>query len=689
MEPMPQDRRLARSARVLFESLVVLSGASQSSAYECETLDISEEGARVRTAYLLPIGERVTLRLAGGAEEIAAEGQIVWREEAPRGGDMGIHFTRIDERSLLGLRELCGIGAPPPTPSEVMQEVRHEGPVKDPIPPSMVPAPPSMRSESVRLHLGGVSAPLSATLRTDANGDVLVGSQLRALKVGHEVQVEDVHGGRSRVAFIDKVDVQVNRETKVPELVVGLKFQPSSQRAVESSREAGQGSHGAAKGPLSPQGVGPRTGSAREDKQPRESKMATSEQGDMSKATRGTRASAQEEASKPSSAAGASGEGASVKASVVEEQEKPGAPSALEKVGAGLRMGVAGAWDRSKELAVAARSVFGAGASSLGAAARLAVKAIQARRKGEGRPSEELEENGASLQSSHGESAMNEQEENQESSDSGDFTPRRALAPRVMAVGGAATVALMIGIFALRGRAEGSPPGVETVSALDAAASSATARARQTPSLAGVSSAGGDSVVANVPLFGPTALSTTEPVAAASVTPPPTLIAGPVASGLLANSESFSESSDVPPEKGRLSFGRGEVVKPRILRLKMDAPIADVRGSVAGNTVTLTIPGRKNVESAKDFLKRDKRLSNIKAVQNPDGVQVVMSFKEVVPGFLAKADGKMLEIELSRGEKHSEGEDPSTEHHHGATASKHSTSSKHKHHAAKKHSKKE
>jgi hypothetical protein len=52
-----------------------------------------------------------------------------------------------------------------------------------------------------------------------------VGSELGFLQVGKELELEDATTGKKRPARIDRVDVEIDPETKVPQLVVSLKYE--------------------------------------------------------------------------------------------------------------------------------------------------------------------------------------------------------------------------------------------------------------------------------------------------------------------------------------------------------------------------------------------------------------------------------------------------------------------------------
>ena len=83
----------------------------------------------------------------------------------------------------------------------------------------------------------------------------------------------------------------------------------------------------------------------------------------------------------------------------------------------------------------------------------------------------------------------------------------------------------------------------------------------------------------------------------------------------------------------------------------MDAPITEIRGSVEKNVLTLTLPGRRNIEGASTFTKKEKRIATVKAVPRDGGVELVLTFKDSPPPFFAKANGKVLEVDFGETPK--------------------------------------
>ena len=153
------DRRDHTAPRLQYEALVEV-GANATGGFEAESVDVSLDGMRLRTAYLPRIGERMVCRFDGFGGEIVAKGEVVWCEDQGRGGDFGIRFTNLDDQAALLLEDLCDLPEdeeePPPEPSS-------KG------------ASPGSR---VRLHIQGLGSPMRARVRETAKGEVLIGSNL-------------------------------------------------------------------------------------------------------------------------------------------------------------------------------------------------------------------------------------------------------------------------------------------------------------------------------------------------------------------------------------------------------------------------------------------------------------------------------------------------------------------------------
>src|SRR5207247_44972 len=90
----------------------------------------------------------------------------------------------------------------------------------------------------VRLHIEGLGSPMKARVREAAAREVEVGSNLEFLRVGRSLELEDVdHQGARREAFVDRVKVDVDPSTNVPQLVVSLRFQKEAKPVAEQEQQ--------------------------------------------------------------------------------------------------------------------------------------------------------------------------------------------------------------------------------------------------------------------------------------------------------------------------------------------------------------------------------------------------------------------------------------------------------------------
>jgi hypothetical protein len=200
-----QDRRDAKSVRIPFEAIVEIGGdLPPGSAFEAQSIDLSVSGMHLRTAYLPDVGQALLCRFGSGAEDISAEAEVVWRREESRGGEFGIRFTNLDGGSAGALCQMCGLAQSASSDEE-----------------SQVEAPPGTR---VRLHIDGLGSPMKARVRGATESELLVGSNLEFLRVGRQLELEDVDRGGKRPAHIDRVDIEMERDSRVPQLVVTLRY---------------------------------------------------------------------------------------------------------------------------------------------------------------------------------------------------------------------------------------------------------------------------------------------------------------------------------------------------------------------------------------------------------------------------------------------------------------------------------
>jgi PilZ domain len=185
------ERRSPSCSRIPFEAFVEVG--STEGTFEATAMDVSGGGIHLRTAYLPEIGQALSCRFESGERTIICDGQVVWCNPEDHGGEFGLKFENLDADAEAGLRDLLK---------------------------SRVSA-----GAKVRLHIEGLGAPMRARLQSDGNAaEVRAASELGFLKVGKGIELEDAQSGQRRPARIDHVEVAIDENSKVPHLVVGLRY---------------------------------------------------------------------------------------------------------------------------------------------------------------------------------------------------------------------------------------------------------------------------------------------------------------------------------------------------------------------------------------------------------------------------------------------------------------------------------
>jgi hypothetical protein len=192
------DRRAPGTARVPLEGLVEVGEAS-GSAFEAQAVNVSEEGLQIRSAYAPEPGEQLSCRFdVPGGQSVMAAGEVAWAHGNEQGGEVGIRFTEMDPESVDALKRACG------QPEEA--------------------SPSAPAGAKIRLHIEGLASPMRAKIRDSRTNEVTVGSELGFLQVGKELVLEDPSSRVKRPAFIDSVEVAIDPATRVPQLVVTLRY---------------------------------------------------------------------------------------------------------------------------------------------------------------------------------------------------------------------------------------------------------------------------------------------------------------------------------------------------------------------------------------------------------------------------------------------------------------------------------
>ena len=202
------ERRAADATRIPFDGMVEVGG-SLGPSFEAQAVNLSEEGMHLRTAYLPEIGQPVTCRFdAGQGMVVTAAGEVLWRDDRGDGGEFGIRFTNLDSASTVALQRIVG-----------MVEDGH------------AIRPPTGRK--VRLHIDGLASPMRARVRGAHGTSVTAFSELGFLQVGKQLDLEDAATGTKRPALIDRVAVDVEPETRIPQLVVTLRYDDEEAHAAD------------------------------------------------------------------------------------------------------------------------------------------------------------------------------------------------------------------------------------------------------------------------------------------------------------------------------------------------------------------------------------------------------------------------------------------------------------------------
>jgi hypothetical protein len=608
-----EDRRDAKSQRIPFEAIVEIGGeVDPSAAFEAQGVNLSATGMQLRTAYLPEIGQPLLCRFGSGAQEIAAEADVVWRREGARGGEFGIRFTNLDGASAAALWEMCGV---------------HRGePSADAGAAPNGEVDPGTR---VRLHIDGLGSPMKARVRGATDGELLVGSNLEFLRVGRSLELEDVDRGGKRPAHIDRVDVEIDRASKVPQLVVTLRYDDVSQ---EQPLQAPPPMRMAAPPPLPTEEVSMEPIAPMPEVTHAAAPMHTSAEAPMS-----------------------------------EEME------AARKMRSTLSTAAADLMPRVAQLGSRAKTALGLLMSKAMERSRTAA-AASPRRMTSPPPVGALHASGKRV-------IRDGEDDEYDTPASG---PKLGKKGMLALGGGAAGLVIVVTAIALR-KAPTPPPGATATDAMSAASAQPVAEA---PAPAPASGA----LQANVPLFGPTTLSTTEPVSAAA--PPaggaPMMMPGGAINAGSAPVEEVDDQKAEGEKDGKsgkehskvASFGHGKVVHPTFLHIKTDGKITELHGARSATGFTVTVPGRR-AEGGAGLASRDSRIASVKVSHGAKGSDVTFQFKDGIPAYLVRAKGSDLQIALGRAESDDAKEDSKSsksESKHGVTAKKHE---KERHHRSK------
>ena len=597
------ERRAAAARRVPVATLIeVCSNDPGVPAFEAESVDISGRGMHVRTAYLPEQGDNLVCRLEHQGQEVIVEGVVAWRNPQARGGEFGIQFTALDSGSVQTLRELCGAGS---------DEPELPAAPADPADPSATEA-----GARVRLHIDGLGSPMKARVRGGGRRQVHVGSNLEFLKVGKRLEIEDVNQRGRRSARIDAVCVSVDPQTQVPQLIVTLRYE-GGDGEITPEPSVVDARAGAAS-PEPPRSAPPPAGGS-------EASASTD--------------SAPESLAEPSRPI----EAARQRAAALKE----GAEGVAKQTGAVLA-------------SVGSSAAVGVGRLFQGASAK--ITEYRKARAEKGRP---IRKTAPPPGSAVVGAARRLRPQRPGAPAAAAAVVPAKLAQRLgrKTIGAAAAIAVLATVVLVLATGPGTPPpgadADEKLSASGSVQADVTAVDEQgNPVADGAQAkpAPGTSkgLVADVPLFGPTPMATTEP---APLGPPPDdLAASEKAAAEAVEDEAFEDAKPEPEKKAAKAgvkpedvqpWGKGKVRRPTIHRLRLDAPGAAIQGNIDPTGFTVVIPGRKVMESAQGIAKRDKRIARVQTNNLDSGAQIRFRFRDGVPGYRVRLRKDAVEFLVS------------------------------------------
>jgi hypothetical protein len=631
------DRRAAGVQRVAVERIVEICGREPGiPAFEAESVELSGRGMHVRTPYLPELGAPLVCRLEDEGREIVVEGVVAWRHHADDGGAFGVRFTALDSRSVDVLKTLCGLDA----------DSLHEPATAKAEPEATEPSPPpplASPGQPVKLHIEGLGSPMKARVQRGSKRRVHVGSNLEFLKVGRNLEIEDLGSSARLGATIDSVSVAVDPQTDVPQLVVTLRYEgvedvTPEPSVLETAREASPAEPSAVTRNLPP--PGPATHPA-------------------PPAHHGEPGADDDEGVEASDLDGDDdGNGDDGDADIDRFVQQSALRERLEHFAA-----VAARTARSTSTAVARAS--GAAALGVGKLAKQAShrvaqtrerhKKTARRRQSSTVAAAPLPAQARRLRPQSGGRRLEEE--------AGSANPRKK---KIALATVGAGVLLAGAVLAFGGRGDPTP----TAHPEATAETPPTANVVAPPAMKVVAAPGAEAspeaprnaqgMIADVPLFGPTPMATMEP---APLEPPADDIEAtdeddiaderfeepaPVKPSPKSAAAEPAERKAKPEEPARPTvWGTGRLHLPFVHRIKLDASGSGLEGAKKSNGFTVFLPNRKLLETGKAIARRDDRIVEVRTSNETRGARVTFVFQGQVPGYKVRLKGQYVEFFIS------------------------------------------
>jgi hypothetical protein len=633
-----QERRSVSARRVAIETLVEMCGRDVrvAPAFEAESVNVSGRGMQVRTGYLPEVGSTLVCRFSYRGREVIVEGVVAWRRDDIRGGEFGLRFTALDSGSVDVLRELAGLEPEPPASAP-----EPSGASK--------PQPGSALNQSgsrVRLHIDGLGSPMRARVREGGKRRVHVGSNLEFLAVGRHLELENLDQDLRRSARIEAVEVLIDPQTQIPQLVVALHYDDVDDTPEPAVIDASPQHEAAAV--LQPFGIDATCMSPGINFDEGETTGDQPSEAEIDQHGADEDSGADEQVLQQAEAFG--GRLGTAVAAVARQ-----AGAVLARVGSttttGVRSAAQAAGAKMKEVALR-RAVHKQPRRATTQSAQGPFSVQAGRFRLPGTATVPLRRQGAGQQPAAGPGPDASR-------------PRR----RRKVAAAAAGVALVATVAAVAMYEPAAPPGAQQPAAAAVRVSvgddgtqaqqqdspvpnGPVPRAAKVKRLAEPKPAP-TGIVADVPLFGPTALATMEP---APLGPPPVQedAQPPAAFKAKPADETFA---DAPQEAPRTApedvkpWGRGRMHLPIIHRLRLDAPGAAIDGAMHPTGFSVVIPGRKVMESAQAITKRDKRIARVQIRNSGSGGEVSFKFRDGVPAYRVRLRKDFVEFLISSPEE--------------------------------------
>ena len=141
---------------------------------------------------------------------VLTTGEVVWKQDAAKGGEFGIRFTELDPQSAEALQRVIGIACAPAAPA---------------------------KGNRVRLHIEGLGSPMRAHVKESRPGILTAFSGLGFLQVGKHLELEDASTGAKRPAKVVRVECEIDPASKVPQLVMSFQYEDEQVTPVDAARE--------------------------------------------------------------------------------------------------------------------------------------------------------------------------------------------------------------------------------------------------------------------------------------------------------------------------------------------------------------------------------------------------------------------------------------------------------------------